>query len=117
MKRTKTFPYTISYSWSDETYPHNFYLVADTYRNNGTLAIIVMEVMPDGTEEHFDVITVNIMESNFLDAENMAFIDTNNCSWAEDMLKKQKFAKKTRNRACSGFCDYPLYKFDLSLFE
>ena len=116
MKRTKTFSHTISYSWSEETYTHNFYLIADSYRNNGTLAVIVMEVMPDGTEEEFDVITVNIMESDFLDGDNLAYIDTNNCSWAEKLLKQHKFAKDTGCWGHSGWCSYPLYEFNLEKF-
>ena len=116
MKRTKTFTHTIKYSWTNETYTHNLYLVADSYTNNGTLAVIVMEVMPDGTEEQFDVITVNIIESNFLDGDNLAYIDTNNCSWAEKLLKQHKFAKDTGYWGHSGFCTYPLYEFNLDKF-
>jgi hypothetical protein len=116
MKRTKTFSHTIKYSWTKETYTHNLYLVADSYRNNGTLAVIVMEVMPDGTEQQFDVITVNIMESDYLDGDNLAYIDTNNCSWAEKLLKQHKFAKDTGYWGCSGFCTYPLYEFNLDKF-
>lgn len=116
MKRTKTFNHTITYSCTRETYPHKFYLVTDAYVNNGTLAVIVMEVMPDGTEEEFDTITVNIMESNFLDRDNLAYIDINNCSWAEKLLKQHKFAKDTGYCGHSGFCTYPLYEFNLDKF-
>jgi hypothetical protein len=116
MKRTKTFTHTIKYSWTRETDTHNLYLVADTYANNGTLAIIVMEVMPDGSEEQFDVITTNIMESDLLEGDNLAFIDTNNCSWAEKMLKQHKFAKDTGDWGHSGWCSYPLYEFNLDKF-
>ena len=116
MKRTKTFAHTIKYSWTNETYHHNLSLVADSYNNNGTLAIIVMEVMEDGTEEQFDVITVNLYESDFLEADNLAFIDTNNCSWAEKMLKQHRFAKETGRYGHSGWCTYPLYEFNLDKF-
>ena len=116
MKRTKTFTHTIKYSWENEGHTHKFYLVANKYLSNDTLAIVVMEVMPDGTEEQFDVITTNIGETAFLDEYNLAFLDTNNCSWAEKMLKQHKLAKDTGDWGCSGYCKYPLYEFNLDKF-
>lgn len=114
--RTKTFTHTIKYSWTRETFTHKLYLTADSYENNGTLAVIVMEVKDDGSEEYFDCITVNLWSSSMLEA-NQAYIDTNNCSWAETMLKQHKFAKDTGNWERSGFCSYPLYEFDLKKFS
>ena len=116
MKRTKTFTHTIKYSWDSETHTHNFYLVADTYCNNDALAIVVMEVMPDGTEEQFDVITVNLPSDIIEEEKNLAYIDTNNCSWAEKMLKQHRFAKDTGICGYSGYCAYPLYEFNLDKF-
>ena len=63
--------------------------------------------------EPFAVLTVNI-DSMFELAEDEAFVDTNNCSWAEKFIKKHKLGKPTGNVGYSGFCVYPLYKFDLT---
>ena len=113
--RTKTFTHTIDYGFC-EPETHNLYLTIDSYQNNGSLAVIVMEVKEDGSEEYFDCITVNLWDSCMLD-ENMAYIDTNNCSWAEKMLKQHKFAKPTGEYGHSGWCSYPLYEFNLSKFS
>lgn len=113
--RTKTFTHTIKYDGISDTFTHNLYLTTDNYANNGSLAVIAMEVMEDGTEEYFDAITVNLPYGEV--SEGCAYIDTNNCPWAEKMLKQHKFAKDTGYCAGSGFCTYPLYKFDLSKFN
>lgn len=113
--RTDTFQYTIDYGFC-EPETHSLYLVADTYENNGTLAVVVMEVFDNGTEEMFDVITTNLAWSDAAD-ETHAYIDTNNCSWAEKMLKKMKFAKPTGFMGHSGYCTYPLYEFNLKKFH
>lgn len=114
--RTKTFTHTIKYAGLPETYTHNLYLTIDSYQNNDALAVIVMEVNEDGSEEYFDCITVNLWDSGML-GENRAYIDTNNCSWAEKMLKQHKFAKDTGYFGHSGFCTYPIYEFDLKKFS
>lgn len=112
--RTDTFQYTIDYGFC-EPETHNLYLLTDSYADNGTLAVIVMKVYEDGTEEMFDVITTNLMFS--MADQTSAYIDTNNCSWAEKMLKTMKFAKDTGKVSHSGFCKYPLYKFNLEKFH
>lgn len=43
----------------------------------------------------------------------MAYIDTNNCSWAEDFLVDNDFGLPTGEYKASGFCIYPLYQLDL----
>ena len=112
--RTKTFTHTIKYPGLFETYTHNLYLQVDHYANNDSLAIIVMEETEDGYDEQFDIITVNL-PFGFADGTH-AYIDTNNCSWAEAMLKKHKFAKPTGEYGHSGWCTYPLYEFNLAKF-
>ena len=53
--------------------------------------------------------------------KNCAFIDTNNCPGAEEMLKEigakpyTKFGSPVTIR--SGFCEYPLYEFPESLLR
>lgn len=43
---------------------------------------------------------------------DMAAIDTNNCPWAEKFLTDNKPAVDTGRKVRSGFCTYPIYKFD-----
>lgn len=78
------------------------------YSANGSLAVMLEETE---TGESFAVITVNLMYP--LDKDK-AFVDTNNCPWAEDFLVKNKLAKPCGVMAPSGFCTYPLYKFNLN---
>jgi len=113
--RTRTFKHTIKYPGIRETFVHNLYLVADSYADNGSLAVTVMEVNDDGTEDYFDTVTVNIPWGDA--GGNRAYVDTNNCSWAEKMLSQHRFAKDTGERQRSGYCVYPLYEFDLSKFD
>lgn len=42
----------------------------------------------------------------------MVAIDTNNCPWAEKFLTDNKPAVDTGRKVRSGFCTYPIYKFD-----
>ena len=44
---------------------------------------------------------------------NEAYIDTNNCPWAEDFLTKNGFAMPKGEWKRSGYCVYPLYAFDM----
>lgn len=112
--RTEVFQYTIDWGFC-EPETHNLYLTTDSYESGGGLAVIVMEVDENGNEEMFDVITVNLPFG--WAGENQAYIDTNNCSWAEKMLKKMKLAKPTGDYCGSGYCKYPLYEFNLKKFN
>lgn len=110
MKKTKFFEIVIDYGFG-EPEVCKLQLVAESYLNNGSLAVIAIEE----SGEEFDTITVNLP---FGDADDThAYIDTNNCPWAKEMLKKHKSAKPTGEYGHSGFCTYPLYEFDLSKFQ
>lgn len=113
--RTEVFQYTIDWGFC-EPETHNLYLTTDSYESGGGLAVIVMEVDENGNEEMFDVITVNL-PFGWISNERQAYIDTNNCSWAEKMLKKMKLAKPTGDYCGSGYCKYPLYEFNLKKFH
>lgn len=85
-------------------------LVRSHYTHGGGLAVIADT--PEG--ECFAVLTVNL-DSYSLDGDKeYAFIDTNNCPWAEEFLIKNNIAAPTRIIVHQGFCAYPLYKFDLT---
>jgi len=114
--RTKPFKYTIDYGFC-EPEEHTLFLSTEQYEMSGSLAVEVYEIPADGGEpEYFDTITVALPDSIFIEDEDVAYIDTNNCSWAVKMLKKMKLAKDTGDWSRSGFCTYPLYKFNLNKF-
>ena len=81
------------------------------YQADNTLAILLEDA---NTGEQFAVLTVHLNESCCLD-ESEAFVDTNNCSWAEDFITKNHLGEKLDwIIGCSGWCSYPAYSFDLS---
>lgn len=45
--------------------------------------------------------------------EDEAYVDTNNCPWAEDFIHRYRLGEDTQICAQSGFCTYPLYKFNM----
>ena len=77
-------------------------------RNNNTAISL------DCNEGKFATITVNFNEN--LD-EDMAYLDTNNCPWVEDIMKKYGLGEPTGKYKQSGFCIYPLYKLDLKAIK
>lgn len=83
-------------------------IVRDIYADNNNLAIMLYE---KETGESLAVLTVNL--DSDLPIE-YGFVDVNNCPWAEDFIKENKLGEHTRQFWFSGFCAYPLYKFDLS---
>ena len=80
-------------------------------QNNDTLAILLMEAE---TGEEYDVSTTNIDESNIFEDQTHAFVDTNNCPWAEKFLIENKIATPMGIYGHSGYCRYPLYAFDIT---
>ena len=49
--------------------------------------------------------------------EGYAYVDVNNCPWAPDFIEENGLGEFAEGFRHSGFCDYPLYKFDLSKLE
>lgn len=76
--------------------------------NNGNLAIDIML----GYGEPFESITVN---TNFVLNEDEAAVDTNNFPEAEDIIREYHLGENTGKSIKSGFCEYPVYKFNLSV--
>lgn len=79
------------------------------YSHNNNTAISL-----DCSEGVFATITVNLDEN--LD-EDMAYLDTNNCSWVEDIMEKYGLGEFTGKIRQSGFCVYPLYKLNLKAIK
>ena len=81
----------------------------EQYSNNGTLAILLWS--PE--EGPFAKLTVNIEDSDSLASESKAFVDTNNCPWAEEFIQENGLGEFTGIYGNSGFCTYPLYEFNI----
>jgi hypothetical protein len=64
-----------------------------------------------GFEELLAYITVNLPYGSL--KENEAFVDTNNCPWAIDFIKEHELGEFTGIECSSGYCKYPLYRFNL----
>lgn len=79
-----------------------------TYRNGGSMAV-TMNTQDD--EDGYAVVTVNL--SHPLQRGEYAFVDTNNLSGIDDWLEENGIAEFTGITARSGFCTYPLMKFNL----
>ena len=82
-----------------------------SYASNGNLAVVLID--EDG--ELFDTITVNL--DNVFQSENKAFIDTNNCQYAEKFIEKYHLGEYDGINQGSGFCYYPLYVFNTDKLE
>ena len=80
------------------------------YLQNGTLRVAMNCAAPPWIPH--SVITVNLMDAEHQD-ETHAYVDINNCPWAEEFLLDNNIARKTEVTRKSGFCTYPLYEFDL----
>ena len=113
MKSTPFIKVTIDYGFGPEAIREvKLKLVALSYQTTDTLAVEAIEE----NGEPFDTLTVNLGQPLM---PGFAFIDTNNCPWAEKALRDAKIAKPAANGAkcSSGFCTYPLYEFDMSKFS
>lgn len=83
------------------------HLMLDEYVADGSVALTVF------TEhyESFAGITTFLCDLGIKKDEG--YVDTNNCQWAEDFIAKYKLGEPTGGYKSSGFCIYPLYKFDM----
>ena len=85
------------------------YLVKKTYPN-GRLAVLL-----DSDEGPYAVLTVNIPGAYC--PEGCAYLDTNNFPQGEDFVVKNGLAEDMEEIAFSGYCMYPLYRFDIKKLE
>lgn len=80
---------------------------------DGRLAVVINHVCDDEIEE-FAVATVNL--GDHLDAPHLAYADTNNCPWLFPFLTQNGLAEMTGRFARSGFCIYPLMRWNTDAF-
>lgn len=82
--------------------------IEERYNDNNKLAVCLYD---HKTGEPFDDITRNLPHVSL--ENNEACIDINNCSYAPKFLEDNNIAKPTGRVEYSGFCGYPVYKFNL----
>ncbi|MBR1741554.1 MAG: DUF4313 domain-containing protein [Lachnospiraceae bacterium] len=87
-------------------YPEVFLEVGE-YQADGSPAVELYT----GDGELITVITVCLMDL-FLEAGE-SYVDTNNCPWALDFIKEYSLGEPTGRTRKSGFCTYPLVRFDM----
>ena len=82
-------------------------LFVGEYQNNDRLAIILID------EEGYDFADLTVNLSGERCPEGCAFLDTNNLPSAEDFVERYGLGEFTGYWGHSGYCSYPLYRFDL----
>ena len=88
---------------------YKVFLQIHRYVNNQNLAIQIL-VDEGHYYEPYGMLTVNLTDTL---PEDMAYVDTNNIANAEEFIKEYKLGEPTGKVMRSGFCEYPLYRFDL----
>ncbi len=82
-------------------------LKIDTYRNNGTLAVVM-----EHEDGETDVITTNL--NSPFQSSSMAFLDINNYPGINKWIEKNGLGLGMGIQQQSGFCEYPLYTIFIS---
>lgn len=88
--------------------------IRSTYANNNRLAIRLMD-MEDDTP--VCVMTVNLVNELAGYDEHLAFVDTNNNPDIEKFIAENELGEPVGYYGVSGYCSYPLYKFNLEKLE
>ena len=91
------------FAWGEN---HKVEIRKSSYVTNGNLALSLLEI----NEGPYATLTVNLDETLPM---NQAYVDTNNCAWAETFIHMNKLGVHTGKFKVSGFCTYPLYEFNL----
>ena len=89
----------------------NCWLELNKYVYDNSLAIMIHN-MEDGP-----IAKITTCSDGFSLQKNEAYIDTNNCPWAEDFIREYQLGKPTGRKARSGYCEYPVYRFDMDRLE
>ena len=79
---------------------------------NKTLAIRLLCVEGNQVTAPFATLTVNLCQPSYQN-DTDAFVDTNNNPFAEEFIEKNKIGMSLDLVGSSGYCLYPLYRFNL----
>ena len=93
-------------SWGTEY--HLTALTSDRYQADNTL---YLELWTD--EEPYATLTTCLGLKKSKENESLAFLDTNNFPQGPAIVKELGIGEPTGLYKSSGYCTYPLYKFDL----
>ena len=85
------------------------YLEIANYLNNDTLAVLMFSV----NGEPYGAVTVNLCSP--FQSHNMAFVDENNMPGIGNWLVSNNIAETLHMSQNSGYCSYPLYKFNFHI--
>lgn len=96
---------TIYYTWNDVE------ARASRYAADGSLAIELVSK----TEGPIAMLTVCLDTPGLGDEDT--FVDVNNCPWAEEFISESGIGEPVGLTKTSGYCRYPLYRFDLNKLE
>jgi len=93
-------------------------LSAEFYREPETLAVEALCVEGGRVTESLATLTVNLDPYTGYGAQSdtEAYVDTNNCPWATAFLKENSLAVPAGESARSGWCIYPLYRWNTAAF-
>lgn len=92
-----------------------FQIIASNYVDNNRIALGLLFQESDGSWQPYANLTVNLVNETIpLETEDIAygFLDTNNYPDSEDFVTKHQLGEKTSFVGHSGYCTYPLYRFD-----
>lgn len=86
----------------------NVFLQVGKYQADNSVAIRAQN-QQDGP---IATLTVCLCDKSLSEGE--AYIDTNNCPWAVEFIEKEGLGKRTGRTGRSGYCTYPVVKFDMA---
>lgn len=96
------------------TTPYATYKVSmdlDAYVDNDRIAVL-LAYWEENVQYPFATLTVNIPDFE-ITGDDCNFVDTNNLPYICKFLEENNLAQPTYNMACSGYCVYPEYQFNL----
>ena len=85
------------------------YVKYSKYVSTGAIAASLYDSV---SGDLYGVITVNLPESVFL-PYGVQYVDVNNYPDIEKWLRAKGIAEPLGTYACSGFCTYPAYRFNV----
>lgn len=96
---------------TDFTTYKNCHFVTSQYITDDNLAIIILDTKGMG------VATITKCLNDISIKPNESYVDVNNCPWAIDLIQSLGVGKLTGKERKSGYCTYPVVKFDLEKLE